>query len=900
VLTPLLATKLYIPPARPNRVPRPRLIEQLNILRPLTLVAAPAGFGKTALLSDWIPKSKHCVTWLSLDADDNDPVRFWTYVITAVQRLRADLGESALTLLQSPQPPPITSILSALINEISSFPEDFFIVLDDYHLIKSQPIDEALSFLLDHLPPQMRAILISRADPPLPLARLRARNQLTELRADDLRFTTDEAAVFLNEVMGLKLTAENIAALESRTEGWIAGLQLAALSMQGRDDITSFIQAFSGSHRHVLTYLAEEVLEQRPKGTMNFLLQTSILDRLCGPLCDAVTEQHDGEETLKKLEQANLFIVPLDDEGKWFRYHQLFADVLRARLQQTQPNLIPELHRRAGIWHARQGRIDEAVLHALAGADFDEAARLIESLAGNMLRRGGSISLIRWLDAIPEATVRAHPRLCLARGWTYIIGPVTNLESAEDWVQLALQAAQAEGSLDPGLIGEVTALQAMIAAIWGEVTRSLELSRQSLDSLPLDSPWYSVMTFCLGTALFLSGDLAAAHVLEEAFRLSQADGSRYIQLNAASFLADIQVFLGHLGRAMQMYQEVLAWADDGLPQKGVVMAHAGMADILCERNQLEAALAHINLGTEQLNQVGGAWAALVLCRVLARVQLAQCSWDDALDALDRAYEIGQSTGVSIVMTQIAALRARLQVIQGDLEAAATWAATSGLRPDDPEASHPGLRDVEYLSLARVLDDQGRHEEALSLLERLLKSAEAEGRIGSAIAILVLQSLVFQRQDNTAGALECLERALTLAEPEGYVRIFVDEGEPMKKEIGNLRIEIGKRKDVIGLQTRLMAYTDKLLGAFGSNASELPIAYEQANQPGHQTALVDPLSTRELEVLHLIADGLSNDAIAQKLFLATSTVKVHIKHIYGKLSVGSRTQAIARLRESNLR
>jgi LuxR family transcriptional regulator, maltose regulon positive regulatory protein len=900
VLTPLLATKLYIQPARLNRVPRPRLMEQLHITRPLTLIAAPAGFGKTTLLSGWIPYSQQCVTWLSLDDDDNDPIRFWVYVVAALQKLRANLGEGALALLQSPQPPPITSILSTLINEISSFPENFSIVLDDYHLIKTQLIHEALTFLLDHLPPQMHIILTTRADPPLPISRLRARNQLTELRAEELRFTSDEAEVFLNDVMGLKLTAEDITALESRTEGWVVGLQLAALSMQGREDVSGFIQAFSGSHRHLLSYLMEEVLDRRPEGTLDFLLQTSILDRLCGPLCDAVTSESDGQVLLQQLEQANLFIVPLDDEGKWYRYHHLFAEALRVRLQQTQTDLIPELHHRAAIWHTHQGMSEEAVRYALAGANFDEAAGLIESLAGNMLRRGSSVSLIRWLDAMPKEMILTHPRLCLARGWTYIMGPVLNLERAEEWVQFALRAGQAEGSFDPSLTGEVTALQAMIAAIWSDVTRSLELARQSLNSLPQDSPWYSVMTFCLGTALFLSGDIGAAHVLEKALRLSQADGAQYIQLNAASFLADIQVFQGHLGRALKMYQQVLAWADDELPQKGAVMAHGGLAFILCERDQFKAALTHINLGAEQLDQVGGAWAALVLYRVLARVQQAQGDWTDALESLDQAHHSGQSTGISIVVTQAAALRARLNLAQGDLEAAEIWAANSGLSPDDPEAVHPGLREVEYLSLARVLGAQGRHANALSLLERLLKSAEAEGRMGSAISVLVLQSLIFITQNDTARALEYLERALTMAEPEGYVRIFVDEGEPMQKAIGNLRREIGSRKDPTELQTRLMAYADKLLEAFTHSATQLAIRNEPINSPVLQASLVEPLSGRELQVLHLIADGLSNLAIAQKLFLSTGTVKVHLKHIYGKLDVNSRTQAVARLHELNLR
>ena len=901
MLSPLLTTKLYVPAARPNRVPRQRLIEQLNLSRPLVLITAPTGFGKTTLLSDWIRNSKHCVTWLSLDNDDNDPTQFWMYVIAALQRLRADLGNSALTLLQSPQPPPITSILTTLINEIIDFPENFSIILDDYHVIKGQPIHEALTFLLDHLPPHMRVILATRADPPLPIARLRAQNQLTELRVDDLRFTLDETAIFLNEMMGLSLSADNLAVLESRTEGWVAGLQIAALSMQGRDDISGFIQAFSGNHRHILTYLAEEVLEQCPDDTLNFLLQTSVLDRLCGSLCDAVTRENNGLSLLQKLEESNLFIVSLDDDGKWFRYHHLFADVLRARLQQTHIDLIPELHRRAGIWYAQQGMNEDAIRYALAGAHFDEAAALIERLAGNMLRRGSSVSLIRWLDAMPDDVILAHPRLCLARGWTYLWGPVPRLGKVEEWIQLATQNAPPHQLLDTGLIGEMAALQAATAAIQWDMARSLELSRQALEYLLPESPLRSVMALCLGTAHFYSGNLAsAADVLAEALRLSQDDNAQYIQLIAASFLADIQVFQGHLGRALEMYQQVLALTDHRIPQRGAVMAHSGQAAILYERNQLDAASIHLQSGAEQLKQVGGAWVALLLYRAFARLQQAQGNWIDALESLGQAYHSGQSAQVNLVVTQAAALRAQLLLAQGDLKAAETWAVNSGLSPDDPEASRPGLREVEYLSLARVLGAQGRHADALSLLETLLKSAETDGRIGSAISVRVLQSLVFQRQNNTTRALECLERVLIMAEPEGYIRIFVDEGEPMKKAISDLRIAIAKRQEATEAQTRLLAYVDKLLDAFPGSATQVSSMHHAASSPALQPFLVEPLSARELEVLHLLAKGLSNDEIARKLFLSTGTVKVHLKHIYAKLEVNSRTQAVARLRELNLR
>jgi LuxR family maltose regulon positive regulatory protein len=897
-LSELLKTKLYIPRPRANLVRRLRLTERLKhgVDRKLTLIAAPAGFGKTTLLSEWIPHSPRCVTWFALDQGDNDPLQFWKYFIAALQTLSPGIGENALALLKSPQLPDIKTVLTSLINSIADFPDVFAQVLDDYHWIANPTIDQALIFLIDHQPPNMHLVISSRIDPGLRLERLRVRGELNELRIADLRFTFEETAEFLKQVMTLDLSPGQITALEQRTEGWIAGLQIAALSMQGHDDIQEFVRVFSGSHRHVLGYLIEEVISQRPKGTLNFLLQTSILDRLCGPLCNAVTGDSDGQVKLEMLELANLFVTPLDDEGVWYRYHHLFAEVLQLQLQQTQRDQVPKLHRRAGNWYARQGMIAEAVRHAMLGADYEEAARWIESVAGNMLRQGASASLTVWLDAMPEETIRAHPRLCLTRGWIYFMGSAFNLESAAEWAQLALRVAEANGSLDSGLTGEVTALQAMIAATRGEVARSLELSRQALDDLPLDSPWRSAIVFCLGTAYYLSGEMvAAAPVLEEALQLSQAASEHYVQLAAASFLGEIRVFQGDLDHAMEMYEQVLAWADPNLPQKGGIMAYGGLAYIQSERDQLDAALGYVQSGIKQLDQVGGAWSAFVLYRVLARVCYAQGKWTDAFEALDRAYQIGERAQISLVMTQAAALRACLHLALGDLASAENWAKNNGLNPDDADASHPGWREVEYLALARVLNAQGRRSEALSLLERLMQSAEAEERTGSAIEILTLKSLVIQGLGNTALALECLERALTLAEPEGYVRTFVDEGEPIRLFIKDLRLAITKRSSD---NSRLLAYIDGLLSAFaGASHDSTPDLI--SDQRPNISDLVDPLSNRELEVLRLIDAGLKNQEIAVRLVIAISTVKTHINNIYGKFGVHSRTQAVAIARELGL-
>ena len=914
MLTPLLATKLYIPPARANRVPRSRLIEQLNIPRPLTLIAAPAGFGKTTLLSNWLPQSQHCVTWLSLDEDDNDPIRFWGYVVAALQKLRANLGEDALKLLQSPQPPPVTAILSALINDVSSFPDNFSIVLDDYHLIKTQSIHEALTFLLDHQPPQMHVILTTRADPPLPIARLRARDQLTELRADDLRFTRDEAAMFLNEVMGLRLSADNIAMLDSRTEGWIAGLQLAALSMQGREDVSGFVQAFSGSHRHVLTYLAEEVLEQSPEGTLSFLLQTSILDRLCGPLCDAVLGGNESQALLQKLEQANLFIVPLDDKGKWYRYHHLFAEVLQSRLQQTQPDLISELHCRASHWFEQNGLNAEAIEHALGGKDWIHAMNLIDANLENIQLRGEVATALRWLGALPDEAIHARPIMGLSHAWLLVLGnDLKTVERRLGSVEQALQADQTLGlATKTTLLGQVAILRQINALQLdspGEIT--IAAGRKLLALLPEDDlARRGFVLLFMGCVQYLSfGDMQAAErCFEESIQSSRSAGDAFTEMLARAHLSQMRVISGQLHAAELPCIDLRRLASEpGWEQVHAAgLSHVMLGRILYERNDLSGALQALSPFIADImveESYSLARPAIVSCILLARVQLALGDFNEARKLLDRVWGKIQKDRLKQISVPVAAYRARILLGLGDLETALEWAQEIGSTISDP--LNPSL-EYDHISLARVWWKQGRLPEARQLLARLLLPAELAGRMGRVIEILALQVTVNLAQGEDSDALASLERALTLAEPEGYIRTFVDEGEPMRDAISNWRLEISRRRDLIEVQTRLMAYADKLLKAFSDGANQLALIAKHplgtnhpVNAPFPQSSLVAPLSARELEVLHLIAEGLSNDAIARKLFLATSTVKVHLKHIYGKLDVNSRTQAIARLHELHL-
>jgi len=902
----LVRTKLFRPVLRPSLIARRHLIDRLNtgLLRGdsgfaarLTLVCAPAGFGKTTLVAAWLAQlpdfdplmAGEQVAWLSLDEGDNDPARFLAYLIAALQTAIPEVGQAAELQLHSPQPAAAEATLTVLINDLSERARPVVLVLDDYHVIAAPAVHQALAYLLKHLPPGMHLLIATRSDPPLRLSRLRSQSQLVEVRAGDLRFNLDETGRFFSQAMGLSLSPTETAQLEQRTEGWVTGLQMAALSLQGRADPRAFISAFTGSHRYILDYLTDEVLERRPAGSRLFLLQTSILDRLCGPLCDAVTGRDDSRQVLAQLEQANLFLIPLDDERRWYRYHHLFAEVLRQRLAQEQAHHLPELHRRAALWFEQNGLSEEAINHAIAGGAYEQAARLIERLAGTLLRKGAGASVARWLEAMPPEVVRAHPQMCLINGWLNVMGPALNPERAEEWVQVALRATPADQPADAQFAGEVAALQAMIASIWSEAASSIELSRRALAALPAHSPWRGLMTFCLGSTLFLDGDvIAAKHILEEALRLSREDGDHYIQLNAAGFLGDIQVFQGRLGRAAEIYRQTLSWADPGVPQKGALMAHAGLAHILAERNQLEDSLSNVHSGLEQLEKVGGAWAALVLNRELARIELAQGNPADALTALEHARQLGRTTRVNIVAAQAAALTARLHLLRGDLPAAQRWAADNKLGPDDSQADHPGLHEEEYLSLARLLNAQGDYAPALSLLERLMRAAEREGRMGSATAIAVLQALTRQAQGDASRALASLRSALRLAEPEGYVRLFVDEGEPMRALLSDFRALLQPRLSITSdsESRRLLAYTDRLLSVFA------PAGREAAGQPGDY---LEPLSERELEVLRLMAAGASNREIADRLYLAVPTVKKHVSNILGKLNVSNRTQAVAEAR-----
>jgi LuxR family maltose regulon positive regulatory protein len=910
--TPILATKLYIPPPRPKAVLRPRLIERLDegLHRKLILVCAPAGFGKTTLLGEWVAALPRPAAWLSLDEGDNDPARFLSYFVAALRTIAPSMGEGVLDALGSPQSPPTESILTALLNEMAALAEDSVFVLDDYHVIHATAVDDALTFLLEHLPPRVKLVIATREDPPLPIARMRARGQLSELRAADLRFILTEAAGFLEGAMGLKLSAEEMAALEERTEGWIAGLQLAALSMRGREDVGEFIRAFAGDNRYIVDYLTEEVLGSQSDRIRSFLLSTSILDRLSGPLCDAVTGQEGGNARLEALERGNFFVVPLDDKRRWYRYHHLFADVLYAYLMTEQPDRVPVLHRRASEWYEHNGSVADAIRHALAAEDFGRAADLVELAVPEMRRSRQEVTLLGWFEALPDELFRVRPVLSVHYAGTLLQsgrleGVEDRLRDAERWLDTGADVGERpEGSSAEMVVvdkeefrrlpGSVTIYRAGIALVVGDVLGTVKYARRALDLAAEDDHFRrGSAAALLGLARWTSGDLEAGH-------RSYADGMAHLlrighisdAIGCAIALADMRIGQGRLRDAMGTYERGLRLAtEQGEPfLRGAADMHVGMSEIHHERNELDAATKHL-LRSEELGEFAGLPQNRYRWRVaMARICEAHGDLDDALDLLDEAERLYVGDFFPNVRP-VAARKARVWVAQGRLGEALVWARDLGLSAHDDLGY---LREFEHISLARVLialykndrEERSIHE-AMGLLERLLQAAEEDGRIGNVIEILVLQALAHEAQCESLSAFVPLERVLTLAEPEGYVRTFVDEGPSMEQ----LLLEAAAR----GI---MPDYTGKLLAAFEAegriDSDDSPRPTPPASQP-----LAEPLSDRELEVLRLIAQGLSNREIGERLFLAIITVKGHNRNIFRKLQVRRRTEAVARARELGL-
>jgi LuxR family transcriptional regulator, maltose regulon positive regulatory protein len=899
----LLRTKLFVPQAHPDLVPRDRLLRRLDdaCRARVTLVSAPAGFGKSTLLSTWIAQRGLPVGWVSLDARDNDPIRFWSYVVAALEGTWEGPWGIAWTMLQSPQPPPIEGVLIELLNALAGVEGAVLLCLDDIHEIVDAAIHESLSFLVEHLPPHISLVLSGRSDPPLPLAQLRARRQLVEFRASDLRFTADEAEDFLSRVMGLTLRAEEVATLASRTEGWVAGLQLAALSIQDVVDTGPFLANFSGEHRFIFDYLAQEIIARQPVERRSLMIATSLLSRMTGGLCTALTGHHDGQAVLEALERDNLFVSPLDRERRWYRYHGLFHDFLRAQVVDFfSPEAIAALHRRAAVWYADHGDVPEAVEHALEAQDFAWARDLIDGTLPEMLKRGELRLLLGWLDRLPPSLVRDDRHLSMAAAWAHlamgrqeavephlrnverVIGAEAgNKVTASEKLSLAQRGALAEiccirATLSfnrADLAGVIAISERALAYLGEDVTRGVLSNRPEIQS---------IAAFNSAVAQEFSGHTEAALTgFATAIALLRETANHHLLPLAISHFAQLHVLQGHLREAATIYQEALHEVErHGTPSPLSGMAYVGLGTLLYQWNELDRAAEYLQQGID-MGRPWSHWESLVGGYIgLGRIDLARGDAAQAMRRLDELAETTQLLKMEWAWPSIHAHRALLSAWNGKVEAARDWVRTCEL-PQEGEI--PSAIESHALTLARVLLAQGALWEARATLDRLLAGAERAGRLNRVIEASVIQAAVYKAGGDEVAALGALERALGLAESEGYVRVFLDEGAPMQLLLKQLAPRVG--------------YAERLLREHdGTSPRPIASGLSDALRLGRDRpayGLLDDLTERELEVLALMAEGLTNQAIADRLYVSINTVKTHAKHIYEKLGVRNRAQATLR-------
>lgn len=879
---PLLTTKLYIPPLRPNLIPRPRLIQRMDeALRQgqrLALVSAPAGFGKTTLVSEWICGISQDVAWVSLDEGDNDPIQFLNYLIAALQQVDGRIGLAVQKILQSPQLPPPQGLVTPLLNDIIAVDPDLVLVLDDYQLITDPAVHQILDWLLERQPPSMHVVVGTRQDPPLPLHRLRARGQVTEIRERELRFTVEEAAAFLKQTMGLQLSAQSVAALEARTEGWIAGLQLAALALQeDPEEPQAFIDAFTGDDRYVMDYLMAEVLQRQPEATRDFLRQTAILDRLRAPLCNEVTGRQDSQTILQELEAVNLFLIPLDHRREWYRYHRLFAEFLQATLEPEEQTL---LHQRATGWYEAHDYASQAIGHALAygssSGDWEDAERLIRSAVDETIHHGGVLTVRNWLETLPDECVQASGVLATYRGWALVL--TGEMAQAEQLAGVAEARFQKKDPLDPSL-GKLLTLQSFIA-VFGhqDYQRAIELATQAVEVLGEDhARWRVIALWALAESQERTSNITEAiETLREARRMGRTQGSYVFVMTVDLFLATALHAHGKRREAIEVCEEAIDWYTDDQgrisPVAGLIFSRLGT--LYHEANQLDRARSYLDQGLALSDQLALAGSTMFSYGFAAPTLHVQGETDAALEALQKAYQLAMETGLADADWCLA-LEANIHLQQGDLPFALRWAETADLQPDDPQLY---LRFEQHLLYGRLLLVQEQLSEAQRWLARLERFAQERSFYRWLLTIRILQALTAERAGDLQTARDLLSQAVEIAAPEDYFRAFLDED-----------------KRVLGLLPDIRhvapSFVDRLLDyAEGSR----PRLDATEKLPAVQ-ALVEPLSQRELEVLRLIGAGFSNREIAKKLFIAVGTVKRHINNIYGKLSVRSRTQAIAKAR-----
>ncbi|NTU81938.1 MAG: AAA family ATPase [Chloroflexales bacterium] len=923
-----LATKLLRPPSRPALVDRARLLAQIDAAPApaLVVVAAPAGFGKSTLVGAWAARqgaAGDTVAWLTLDEDDSDVARLLAGLLAAIRLHQPGVGDAALALLRASQPVQPRAVLTALINDLAALGAPLALVLDDYHRVTSQAPHAALAFLIDQLPPGMRLVIISRSDPPLPLARWRARGLLVELRADDLRFTHAETSAFFTDVMQIGLTPAQVAALEARTEGWAAGLQLAALSLRGRADPDAFIASFTGSNRFVLQYLATEVLGGLPAHLRDFLLRTSVLQRLSGELCDAVlgltpedarppaqvagcppagpgprafersspSSSYSGL-VLAELEQRNIFVVPLDDEHHWYRYHHLFADVLRARLASgASPAEVAALHHRASAWCEGHGLLEEAVVYALAGSDDEWTGRLILRAAPRLLLQGEFVTLLRWITALPEPFVRARPDLAAHAGWASLI--YGRYAEARAYAQSALAAYTPDTA--PGTRGIVLGLEALLL-IHDQAQGALLRAEEALGLLGADDLFFRcVMLVLIGAAQrFELSASVASRTLREAVALSERLVSPFLTIIAKLNLSTQLAISGQLREAETILRgEILAPGAREPRGHFAFVAHTGIAPLLYERDDLDGAEESVRRGLEAARLLGLGDRIPVVHQTLARVRYAR---GDRADAIRLADEIlaELSPAQPELWRELAALRAAFALAAGDLVTARAWAEQSGIATIAPDDL---IRCYELTVYARLLWAVGRPQEAMARLDTLIGAAEAVGMGYCALSAHVLQAQLRQAAGEAGAAEAHLAAALKIAAPEGYRRTFLDEGPAI---VTLLEAHRARHKAQNCLE---QDFVGQLLAAFAARRpiSTVAVGEDSALRSYARSPqrLPEPLSERELEVLRLVATGTSNSEIAEQLVVSVGTVKKHINNIFGKLGATHRAQAIAVARQVGL-
>ena len=885
----LLRTKLFVPPVRAKTVGRPRLTGKLNagLDRALILVCAPAGYGKTTLVSGWLHETGIASTWLSLDEDDNEPRRFLHYLVAAIQQIVPTVPGDAVQMLSGAGAASVEALLTVLINEIALQARPLILVLDDLHSIHAQPVLEALRFLLEHIPPELHIVLLSRSDLPLPLARLRARGQIQDLRAAELRFDRDEVAAFLQDVMGLGLTADDVASIEARTEGWIAGLQLAALSLQGSRDAHGFVEQFASRQDYIVDYLVEEVLNAQPDAIRTFLLQTSGLGHMCGALCDAVLEpaagqRAAGQATLEALEQTNLFVTPLDEQRKWFRYHHLFSDVLHKHLKHLDPALAARLDARASDWYEANGYLPEAIHHSITAGNHQKAVRLLEQNGCSLLIRGEVLTLGRWLDAV-EGSAPDRPWLAIYRGWIAVL--TGGADRAEEHLVRAeeLIAAQPAGSDAATMQGVIAAARAQTANVQGQAVAAAGFARQALTYLTAaDDTTCSlrvVSIALLGDASTLSGELDEAwDAYDEASRVVRSAGDVHLSIVLNSNLAYILSEKGQLRRAAAIHRETLEMAalSGGRTASNGGRACIELAQVCYEWNRLEEAGAHLERGLDLCRAWGNRDMLAIALALRAQLGTVRGDADRARQDIDDAYHLVREYRLAPAHANwVKAALARLWLKQGEQGRVVDLVADSGITD---QAEVPYLREPELITLIRLRLAQGDPQAALRLVEQVLPRVAVAQRNGRIIELSLLQALALQPLGDIDRALACLRTALALARPEGFVRSFLDEGEG----IGKL-LYLAKTRGVEG------GYAAELLRAARGRGGTTPPAQ----------LLAQPLTNRELEILRLIDRGCSNQDIATELYISLATVKRHISNIFTKLDAGGRTQALARSRDLRL-